>query len=469
MAPALIGETMTDMQKSPLEHVRARQREIHAEIEKLGSFDKMTSAQQGRYEQLDVEMVSMMDREQELEERASRAQAAASVNWSTRTPGGSSGDEFRDAALRNIESSHLLSDESKHSATLVADAARLDPTATGVSRYMAVASDPVYARAFAQYLRYPQDAPMRMSRDEHAAFVRTNDEYRAMTAGTGSTGGYMVPLYMDPSFLITGAGALNPFRQVAKIKQITTLTYNGSTAAQVSAGLLTENGAFTDVAPTVSQVQIGTYKIGAYIPASFEAFEDIDALAADVAELFADAKLNYEATQFATGTGSAPHGVVADVGAVTASRVSPATGGAYAVADVYSVHGGLSPRYRNSPSSSRAWMMSVNTIDKTRQFATANNYHAFLTDLGGGQPSQLVGDQLFEASAMSSSYTTGQDVVLYGDFSRYYIVDRLDSMVEFVPNVFNSSGLPTGTRAWLFHWRVGAAVADTAAFRLLRL
>jgi hypothetical protein len=37
-------------------------------------------------------------------------------------------------------------------------------------------------------------------------------------------------------------------------------------------------------------------------------------------------------------------------------------------------------------------MMSVNIIDTDRQFATANNYHAFLTDLTTGQPPRLLGD-----------------------------------------------------------------------------
>ena len=60
-------------------------------------------------------------------------------------------------------------------------------------------------------------------------------------------------------------------------------------------------------------------------------------------------------------------------------------------------------------------------------------------------------------------------MVLYGDFSRYYVVDRLGIQTEFIPNVVDGSGLPTGTRAWLMHWRWGADVIDANAFRLLRL
>ena len=89
--------------------------------------------------------------------------------------------------------------------------------------------------------------------------------------------------------------------------------------------------------------------------------------------------------QFATGSGSAPHGVVTDVTAITASRVTPATGGTFVVGDLYKLHAALPARYRHNTDST-AWMMSVNIIDTVRQFATANNYHAFLTDLTNGQP-----------------------------------------------------------------------------------
>ena len=151
-----------------------------------------------------------------------------------------------------------------------------------------------------------------------------------MTAGTSTSGGAFTPLFLDPTMVVTGAGSYNPFRRVANIKTINTLVYNGGSAAQVSAGILGENVAFSDNAPTTAAKAITTYKYGAYIPASFEAFEDIDALASDVLELFRDAKDNSEATQMATGSGSAPQGIITAVGAITASRVSPATGGAYA-------------------------------------------------------------------------------------------------------------------------------------------
>jgi HK97 family phage major capsid protein len=453
---------------NPLDYVLARMKEIQPRFAELSKRDKLEGEERAEYDRVKTEWDELDERRLDLEERQRRALAAGNINFNVnRNP-----DPFHvdlradrpqilgfgraavDAASRRFA-------KPEHVETVTRTIERGGKIGELVSRLAVTTGSAEYAEAWLNAMT---------GRGIDPILERANDEYRAMTAGTGASGGYMVPLYLDPSMVITGAGSYNPFRQVSNVKQITTLTYNGASAAQISAGLLGENAAFTDNTPTVAQVQIPTYKIGAYIPASFEAFEDIDALAQDVQQLFADARDNYEATQFATGSGSAPHGVVTDVTAVTASRVTPATGGTYVVGDLYKVHQALPARFRYMDAGSRAWLMSVAVIDTTRQFATANNYHAFLTDLTGGAPPRLLGDQLLESSAMSASITTGQNIILYGDFARFYIVDRIGMSTEFIPNVFDqSTGRPSGTRAWLMHWRVGSGVADPNAFRVLLL
>ena len=115
-------------------------------------------------------------------------------------------------------------------------------------------------------------------------------------------------------------------------------------------------------------------------------------------------------------------------------------------------------------------MANVGVINAARQFGTSNVYYAYLANGTQGQPDTLLGEALYEQSALTSTLTTGNDVLLFGDFSKYYIIDRVGAMTEFIPNVFDqATGRPSGTRAWLFHWRFGADCADTNAFRDLRL
>jgi len=73
---------------------------------------------------------------------------------------------------------------------------------------------------------------------------------------------------------------------------------------------------------------------------------------------------------------------------------------------------------------------------------------------------------------MSSSFTTGQSTLLYGNFRRgYAIVDHVSStMIEVVDNVVDSSGLPTGQRGYLLWWRTTAGYIDGGeSMRVLKL
>jgi HK97 family phage major capsid protein len=161
---------------------------------------------------------------------------------------------------------------------------------------------------------------------------------------------------------------------------------------------------------------------------------------------------------------------VTAVAQVTASRVSPTTGGTYGIDDTYLVHSALPARFRQN-GDSLAWMCSVNVSDRTRKLLMAqNSANSAWTDASRGQPPTLLGDNIYEGSTMSTSFTTGQDILLYGDFSRYYIIDRVGFSVEFIPNYFDTStGRPTAQRGWLAHWRTGANTVDANAFRILRL
>lgn len=454
---------------NPLDYVLTRMKEITPRFTELSTKDKLEGDEPGEYTRIKTEWDELEARRVDLEERQRRAVAAGSINFNVIPQKDPFHAELKvnrnqalglgRAAVDAMAGKFNNADQGEQITRLIERGGSVGETAARLA--VTTGSDDYRDAYWAAMTGRPFDSRIMQS---------ALDEYRTMTAGTGASGGYMVPLYLDPSFSVTGAGAYNPIRDIANIKQITTLTYNGSNAAQVTAAILGENVAYSDNAPTVAQIQIPTYKYGAYIPASFEAFEDIDTLANDVSELFADAKNNLEATQFETGSGSAPQGIVTAVTAVTASRVSPATGGAFVVGDLYKVHSALPARYRRSNSASRAWQMSVNIIDTIRQFATANNYHAYLATLGQGQPPRLLDDQLLEASTMSTSITTGQNILLYGDYSQYTIVDRVGVSTEFIPNVFDqASGRPSGTRAWLMHWRFGAGVRDANAFRVLLL
>jgi HK97 family phage major capsid protein len=321
-----------------------------------------------------------------------------------------------------------------------------------------------------------------ISEAERAALAQGFDGYspeeRAMTGGTGASGGFFVPIYIDPTMIITGAGSTNPFRLMSTVKNIGPAFggWYGATAAQVTAAWTGEGAVAPDNTPTVTQPNIPIWMAEASVTASFAAFEDIADLASDVAGLFIDAKNNLEALAFTTGSGSSqPKGVVTAVAANAGSRVAPTTGGSISVGDPFLVQNALPERFQNydwgGADSSLAWATNIVVANKIRSLALAqNSANSLWTDLSANQPPKLSGAPLYRAGSMSSSLTTGQDVLLYGDFSRYYIIDRIGFSMEFIPNTFDqATGRPNASRAYIAHWRQGADCIDTNAFRVLRL
>lgn len=58
-------------------------------------------------------------------------------------------------------------------------------------------------------------------------------------------------------------------------------------------------------------------------------------------------------------------------------------------------------------------------------------------------------------------------VVLSGDFRQYVIVDRIGTVIEYVPHLFGAAAArPTNQRGFLMHFPTGGDAIITDAFRL---
>ncbi len=68
---------------------------------------------------------------------------------------------------------------------------------------------------------------------------------------------------------------------------------------------------------------------------------------------------------------------------------------------------------------------------------------------------------------MATTAGVGEKFLIYGDFSRYVIVDRIGLEIELIPHLFGVNRRPTGQRGLYAFWRNGAKVVDANAFRAL--
>lgn len=339
-----------------------------------------------------------------------------------------------------------------------------DDPSSRLARYVIAAGDPDYATAFRKWLADPISAGHTWTPEERNAAIRAQEEARALGISTGSAGGFLVSYELDPQVLISNVGSVNPLRQIARVELTTQNVTKFVTSAGVTASWDAEAAEVSDDSPTIAQPSITCHTGRAFVPVSFEVFEDSPELGSQIQELFVDAKAQLESSAFTTGSGSGePKGIITAIAAVPGSVVTSA-GSAIALADIVANQNALPPRWRPRG----AFMANLSVINAARQIPAGSGLSTSVVD-DTTNPPRILGWDVHENSRMDGTIaagTTDDFVLLSGDFSQYVIADRVGTTVEFVQNLFGENNRPTGQRGFLLHWRTGADALITDAFRL---
>ena len=368
--------------------------------------------------------------------------------------------DLRERALAANERSQRMPDEAReHMArTIESD----DDRENRLSRYVIETSRPAYFRAFSKWLNDPLNGHREWTDAELGAYQSVQTMSRAMTIGTGSQGGVLVPYELDPSILIASVGSANPMRKVARV---VTTAYNVKkfvTSLGVTSSWDPEATEVSDDSPTLLQPSITCAKGMCFVPVSFELYEDSD-IAQQIGALFADSKDQHEALSFTITQSNGPVGLITALVAAGGSTVVATGTNVLAQADLYANQAALPPRWRPRA----RWMMNLSILNGFRQLPQATGFNYSVISDDGPKPKAL-GWVVEENSSMDGTLTgaAADYAVLSGDFNQFAIVDRIGVSLEVVPHMFGASGRPTGQRGFLMHWRTGSDVLIPDAFRL---
>lgn len=325
---------------------------------------------------------------------------------------------------------------------------------------------PHYMTAFRSMIRDPQHGHRMWSDRELAAYKQVQITRTALSL-SDQNGGFLVPLTLDSSIVLTNAGVAGSIRSVATIKLTATDTWSGVTSSGVSAEWTAEAAVMADATPTFAQPTITPRKADAWILGSYEVLGDSN-FASQLGKLIGDARTRLEEVAFVTGVAASnqPVGVLTAVGAITASRVTATTGGVFSAAtDIYKVDNAVPPRAEGNV----RWMAAKGTINSMRQFPKFGTAVESIVDDSGPRP-RMLGHEILESSAMTSTAATGNNILFAGNFLDYYIVDRLGVTMIYNNMIMDqATGRPTGQSGWVSYWRTGADCINTDSFRLLRL
>ncbi|WP_370329180.1 phage major capsid protein [Mycolicibacterium hippocampi] len=379
-------------------------------------------------------------------------------------------DQHRDPAMRTLEARIKSGALSERGAEVVENLLRSGPAQaqTWTQRWAVATGSEVYERAFAKKLADPDHGHLTWTPQEADAWrtVAAVQAERAMSL-TDTAGGFLVPLTVDPAVLLSSNGSTNPLREISRVVQIATDSWNGVSSAGVSAEWIAEAAEVADASPTLAQPSVPVFKADAFVPFSFEIQGDAPTFMAELSTLLQDAADQLTATAYTTGDGSGkPTGVISAL-AGGSSVVSGDGSEVLAASDVFKVQNALPPRFQPRAQ----WNANLAIINALRQFETTNGALKF-PELAQNPP-MLLGRPVRENSNMdgtiNAAATEANHVLLYGDFQQFLIVDRVGSTLELVSHLFGANRRPTGQRGALLWFRTGSDVLVDNAFRVLNV
>ena len=370
--------------------------------------------------------------------------------------------EIRDAALAILDrdGKHLAARNGDHVESLLRTRTALTDGGQIAKRMLLTETD-AYRSAFMKGVT--QNAPA-FTADE----ARALDEFRAMSEGVDTAGGFGIPVLIDPSIILTSGAAAAPVLDLARVVTITTDEWKGVSSAGVSWSYDGEGAETSDDSPTLAQPTVPVYTARGFIPYSIEVGSDYPSFAAEMRRLLDSGYINLVANGTINGTGSSqPTGIFTALDANTNVEVVVTTDGTFGGPDLLKTWKSLPERYR----ASATWVMNTDVENEIRAFSAGADSAYYTVDLSAGGIGTLFGRPIRTTDyAPEFTGTTGAaNILVVGDFSNFLVAQRAGMSVELIPHLFGTTnGRPTGQRGWFAYARHGYDSVNDLGFRLLQ-
>lgn len=258
------------------------------------------------------------------------------------------------------------------------------------------------------------------------------DINNVLQIGTDEQGGYLVPDEFEHK-LIDALQEQNFFRTLATIihtssgdRKIPVVTGHGEAA------WMDENGLYPESEDTFGITSIGAYKLGTAIKVSDELlYDSVFDLESYIATEFARRIGTKEEEAFIAGDGtSKPTGVVpsAEDGVTTA-------GANITFDDVMDLYHSLRIPYRRNA----VWLLNDTAVKALRKLKDGNGNYIWQPSVQAGQPDMIL-NRPYYTSSFVPDLTAGNRVMLFGDFSYYWIADRQGRSFKRLNELYAANG-----------------------------
>jgi HK97 family phage major capsid protein len=306
---------------------------------------------------------------------------------------------------------------------------------------------------------------MQPTEDQVKALAAIDAEYKALSVGNDTTGGYLAP----PEYvreIIKGVTEISAPRQLVRVRSTGAKSLQlPKRTGQFAAQRVSEQGTRSETdGLRYGMVEIVAPEMFALIDISQQNLEDS---AFDL-----EAELSLEATeQFAVKEGSefvSGTGVGEMEGILTNSDVASTNSGS--AATIKDANGqadgllGLKYGIKTAYARNGTWVMNRTTMGSVRKLKDGQNNYIWQPGIAQGRPNTIDGDPYVEVPDMPNEGANTYPVA-YGDFRRAYtLVDRI--VMQMLRDPYTQA--TSGNIRFLFRRRVGGAVVLAEAIRKLK-
>lgn len=258
--------------------------------------------------------------------------------------------------------------------------------------------------------------------------------HNVMSEGIDADGGFLVPEEFERQ-IVTGLEEFNIIRSIAKTITTSAERKIPIAATHSTAQWTAENASYTESNPTFAQKQIDAFKLTDLIKVSTELLQDsMFDLESYIAQEFARAFGVAEEEAFCVGTGAGqPSGIfTANGGEVGVTAGSPT---AITVDNIIDLIYSLKSPYRRNA----IFLMKDVTISGLRKLKDANGAYLWQPSVQAGQPDRLLGYPIYTSPYVPAA-AAGALPIAFGDFSNYWIADRMGRTVQRLNELYAGNG-----------------------------
>lgn len=288
-----------------------------------------------------------------------------------------------------------------------------------------------------------------------------HEVYNALTIGTDSEGGYLVPDEYQRT-LIDALQDQNIFRSLAHV--ISTSSGDRKipvVASHGTAAWIDEGGQYPESDDAFGQVSIGAYKLATMIKVSEELLNDsVFDMPSYIAREFARRIGAAEEEAFFTGDGSGkPLGVLAATGGAE-TGVTTASASTLTMDEIMDLFYSLRAPYRKNA----VFIMNDSTIKAIRKLKNNNGDYLWQPSVQAGQPDRLLNRPLYTSTFMPE-IEAGAKTILFGDLGYYWVADRQGRSFKRLNELY----APTGQVGFLASERVDGKLILPEAVKVLAM